>query len=98
MHGQLQISSTEQRQRREVGRSGKMLQFNWTTEETLKSDLCFPSVTVQVDLTEADLTLNVLLEGRHPTPTSQAQGGHSPCLVSTSFLITVAIRHLKHKP
>lgn len=51
-----------------------MLHFNWTTEEALKSDLCLPSVTVQVDLTEADLIAHVLLEGRHPTPTSQAQG------------------------
>lgn len=44
-----------------------MLHFNWTTEEALKSDVCLPSVTLQVDLTEADLIPNVLLEGRHPT-------------------------------
>lgn len=50
-----------------------MLQFNWTTEEALKSDLCLPSATVQVDLTEADFISSTLLEGRHPTPTSQAQ-------------------------
>lgn len=58
-------------------RSGKMTYFNWTTEEALKSDLCLPSATVQVDLAEADFIPNVLLEGRDPTPTSQAQGGHS---------------------
>lgn len=51
-----------------------MLHFNWTIEEALKSDLCLPSVTVQVDMTKADFIPNVLLEGRHPTPTSQAQG------------------------
>lgn len=75
-----------------------MLHFNWTTEEALKSDVCLPSVTLQVDLTEADLIPNVLLEGRHPTSTSQEQGGHSQCLVSTSILITLGIRHLKYKP
>lgn len=85
MYTEVQISSTEQRQRREVG--------DWTTEWGLKSDLCLASVTVQVDLTEADLIPNVLLAGRHPTPASQAQGGHSLCLVSTSLLITLGIMH-----
>lgn len=78
-----------------MGRSGKMLQFNWTTEEALKSDLCLPSVTVQVDLTEAGSLQTCcwrapLQPARHKVDTL--------CLVSTSFLIIVAIRHLKHKP
>lgn len=71
-----------------------MLHFNWATEEDLKSDLCLPSVTVQVDLMKLSSSQmccwkadTLLQPARHKLDIL--------CLVSTSFLITLDIRHLK---